>query len=401
MSNYLIESMLSYGGRIDESCGKKKKKLTESVPIANEYEVATVFWPDAGESVLRVWEDTDGDFWWADEWGTSEHEFASLEDAIDDYKFNYSGEFDSIRMTPDYDYLDESLTEARNPENDEINAALRKWANDGNLTAKEKALIRDRGITLPNRRSSGYKSSILGKNRAIVNNAKNWVKNAHPDTDFANALEKPRIDSSDVESPTGKYPYWDKNPYRDNHSFLGKTLYAGEPDGSKMSPNQFRTLQPYAHEKGQLDYANRRIDREKHDIDYVNRDIEREKDKMAKAQANIKKIEKDKNKIQNRIDDINNTKKSIVDQAKERHTSRKNESLSLKEGLRGSNLWGELFDKAYEYIYEAIWDTLQSIDWLDDDEIDMDDIFVSELSQQLASELCDTVDDRFGEIITR
>lgn len=200
------------------------------------------------------------------------------------------------------------LDEARNPENDEVNATIRKWANSdrNRLSKKDQKTLDKYGISLEDEDSvtkrhapkeiKKYYSGkrMVGSNPQIrMGLTKNMVKSKHDDFDSANYLNKER-----------------------------------KTDSETHRENIFKNAENHA-------------------------------------------------------------------------KKRKNESLSLKEGLRGSNLWGELFDKAYEYIYEAIWDTLQSIDWLDDDEIDMDDIFVSELSQQLASELCDTVDDRFGEIITR
>ena len=303
--NYIVESMYA---KYTDSADVQKKKLNESaqdmwvlVPTQNRY--------DDPIDVMKF----------AKKYGV----FDSMSKAFDKAEELAPDRWDAFVPVK----LSKSLTEARNPENDEINAALRKWANDGNLTAKEKALIKDRGITLPNRRSRGYKSSILGKNRAIVNNAKDWVKNAHPDTDFANALEKPRLGDGDVERYVGSPSKW----WYDRYSYASKVA-SRNPDGSRMSDNQFKSLQPYADEKRSISFSNNDIEREKRDLDWVNRDIEREKDKMAIAQANIKRREKDKNRVQNRIDDINNKKKSIVDQAKAKHTDKKkNESLSLNE----------------------------------------------------------------------
>lgn len=199
------------------------------------------------------------------------------------------------------------LAEARNPENDEVNAAIRKWANSdrNRLSKKDQETLGKYGISLEDEDSAlkqhvpkevkKYYSGkrMVGSNPQIRTGlTKNAVKSKHDDFDSANYLNKER-----------------------------------------------------------------KTDSETH-------------------------------------------RKNIFKNA-ENHAKKKNESLSLKEGISGSNLWGELFDEAYEHIYDAILDTLNSIDWLDDDEIDIDDTFVSELSHQLASELCDTVDGMFGEIITR
>lgn len=340
MSNYLIESMLSYGGRIDESCGKKKKKLTESVPIANEYEVATVFWPDAGESVLRVWEDTDGDFWWADEWGASEHEFASLEDAIDDYKFNYSGEFDSIRMTPDYDYLDESLIEAVNHENDEINEIIRRTVGKKNISKADAKALADAGIT---RDKYG---DLVGKNgRRLAKHGRTEVYG--PSHTVRTAKPRTNQDGTRTAGFQRKVPEWNfsKNPSRwdvgsrgvENFDNVDLKNYLDKPrNDTPYNINQKiqKSLRPYSDEykelKDQEEFEKRRLDWSKQELD------------SHKKQVDYRQADYD-----NATKELNDFKDSV----KAKHDAKKkNESLSLNEGAQHTKFMMKILQAVQEHL---------------------------------------------------
>ena len=82
----------------------KKRKLNESVPIANEFTVAHIQWPDFRDDLI-IWEDTDGEYWWVDADGVSEQPFPDIEDAVEDYKFQTGKEYESLQFLPEYSYL--------------------------------------------------------------------------------------------------------------------------------------------------------------------------------------------------------------------------------------------------------------------------------------------------------
>lgn len=260
------------------------------------------------------------------------------------------------------------LAEARNPENDEVNAALRKWADGGKLTGKEKAMIKDRNITLPNRRMG---EPVRGADNRWM--YRHQMQTAHPDADLANALEKPRLADDDREQSVfyGETNYIPKPKYiTPPQAYHNKLARGSESQSGKMSYNQFKSLQPYTKEKISINdakedarlaqqamdwederlayakdgmaYAQKRIkeiqDNKKSQQKYID-NRNNPKDDIAYAQRRIKDIQDNKKRYQKYIDDKNNEKKSIVDQAREKHANRnKNESLSLKEGFNYDDL---------------------------------------------------------------
>ena len=109
--------------------------------------------------------------------------------------------------------LNESLTEARNPENDEVNAIIRKWANSdrNRLSKKDKEILDKNGISLkdedsatkqhvPKEMKKYYSGKrMVGSNPQIrMGLTKNAVKSKHDDFDSANYLNKERKTDSET-----------------------------------------------------------------------------------------------------------------------------------------------------------------------------------------------------------
>lgn len=192
------------------------------------------------------------------------------------------------------------LDEARNPENDEVNATIRKWAKNGRLSKKDKEILDKNGLfTKP-----AYKWNIDERTKAMSSAAthnqltKRDINKTHPDYDLAGKLKKKKLDSEDIEDNLSRqawrqgmlsYDYFD-DQRKDNDY--------------KVSRNQLKSLQPYTQEKHD-------IKRAKEEIDYYSQKLKSAEDKLS------------------------NTRNSV----KAKHDAKeKNESLSLKEGLNYDDL---------------------------------------------------------------
>ena len=150
--------------------------------------------------------------------------------------------FDTISHDDMYNiYINESLTEARNPENDEINYILKKWANGKRLSKIEKRLLLDRGYDDTIMYQSIYNRST---DRDLT---RDDIKKLHSDADIAGILDKPKPSRLDKEEPVTI----DTNTFK-RRGHAAMTDKHGKPDGSKLSYNQFKSLQPYASEKSRI-----------------------------------------------------------------------------------------------------------------------------------------------------
>ena len=142
-------------------------------------------------------------------------------------------------------FYESLILEKRNPENDEVNAVIKKWANGkGKLSKKDKEILDKNDIWLDSGvdMKTGRFSSAMqgGQTRGgyvgdepvdPVELEKADVRSKHPDFDYANYLRKDRAHPDDVETPL--------------------------PKGSRMSRNQMRKLQPYDDDKTNIRMANR------------------------------------------------------------------------------------------------------------------------------------------------
>ena len=192
------------------------------------------------------------------------------------------------------------LAEARNPENDEVNATIRKWADNGRLSKKDKEILDKNGLfTKP-----AYRWQSDGRTKAMSSATthnqltKRDIKNTHPDYDLAGKLKKKKLDSEDIEDNLSRQA-WQRNmlshdDYREQR----------KDDDYKVSGNQLKSLQPYAKEKHD-------IKRAKEERDYYSQKVKSAEDRL----SNIRNSVKDK-----------------------RDAKKKNESLSLKEGLNYDDL---------------------------------------------------------------
>ena len=230
-----------------------------------------------------------------------------------------------------HDHFEESLTEARNPENDEVNAAIKRYlaSDKAYIPKKDRDLFDRYGIT-PGKFQRKLGRYMDGSNGEVI--SADYVDMVHPDYDLAGDLTKKKPDKGDKEYPTkdwmGWRDYWGDRPISKN-------------DDSTISPNQFKSLQPYASEKEAIWDAKRRRDRALQD------EKERIQDIKDQTQRTLGYINDDKAKYM----------KLAKEKAAERHKARQNESLGLNEtgGIPGySNYQSEkrlkkLFDKLSEF----------------------------------------------------
>ena len=219
--------------------------------------------------------------------------------------------------------LKESLTEARNPENDEVNATIRKWASSskGNkMSAKDQEILNKNGLKTT--KYNDGSTRVVGKHAGIK---KSDVKKLHPDYDVANYLNKSRIDyfDDDKEYPL-KSMIWDQSREKTN---------SRKDANTPLSTNQFNSLQPYRHEKEEVKSANARARRNMMDADRYRQDAKNyigqyrgyTEDDYWKDMSRASRHERDAEADKNYASDM-------VKQAKERHDAKKkNESLSLNE----------------------------------------------------------------------
>lgn len=204
-------------------------------------------------------------------------------------------------------FLNESLTEARNPENDEVNAAIRRYLDSDKayIPKKDRDLFDKYGIT-PDKfpRSLGSRKYIQGSNGDVI--GQDLPLNVHPDYDFANAVTKQKLDKGDKEYTTKDWMKW-VDPYGDSP--------VSDNDESRMSSNQFDSLQPYWQEKTAIKDAGRRRKRALQD-----------------EEERIQSIKDDTQRTLKYIDD---DKARFIKSAKKKAAERKNESLNLNESKQG------------------------------------------------------------------
>lgn len=93
------------------------------------------------------------------------------------------------------DLYEEGLTEAANPENAEVNAVLRKWANSdrNRISKRDQKVLDDAGIKLKtNKYDAPHKYAVHKDNEGDILDLhrmdKRHIKNTHPDHDLANDL---------------------------------------------------------------------------------------------------------------------------------------------------------------------------------------------------------------------
>lgn len=297
MKNYLIESMASYMDKMEKPM-PQRKRLNESKKVLSERFSNIV--PDendlsnylsnklANNVAVGTIETHRGR-------GYTTFIVHLVPEQYDNNGYGYSFDFvpkEHKYVDSFYDYIlqtlnrfitedkDESLTEARNPENDEVNATIRKWANNGRLSKKDKEILDKNGLFT----KSNYKYwPSDGRTKAMTSAStrrqltKGDINNTHPDYDLAGNLNKKKLGSEDIESDlsgqalrTGVFSYDDSMGQR-------------KDNGYKVSRNQLRSLQPYAHEKHD-------IKRAKEDRDYYSRGLKSAEDRL----SNIKNSVKDK-----------------------------------------------------------------------------------------------------------
>lgn len=134
------------------------------------------------------------------------YEFSGTKDDFQ-HAVDYFGYFENLDYQKKYlddelEYSDdiskltynESLNEARNQENDEVNAILRKWANSdrNRISKRDQKVLDDAGISLETAKYDAPRKYAVHKNHKDdrVPHAfyKNDIKRAHPDHDLANDL---------------------------------------------------------------------------------------------------------------------------------------------------------------------------------------------------------------------
>ena len=219
--------------------------------------------------------------------------FSDLNDEAQQNLLDYMGVENASDMNWDIDMapiaIYESLTEARNPENDEINAAIKRYLSSDKayIPKKDRELFDKYGIT-PGKFSRKYGSEkyLHGSNDRVI--GQDFLYNVHQDYDFANLLTKEQIDGADKEIPS-------KDMLRYRYMFGGGPI-ASENDDSVVSNNQFDSLQPYASEKEQIkaiqDRRNKALRDEEEKIKAIKKDADRDKEDIMNS-VRAKRASKD------------------------------------------------------------------------------------------------------------
>lgn len=129
----------------------------------------------------------------------------------------------------------ESLTEARNPENDELNKIIHNWGETGELTSQDLEMLNKHGIEY---KIDPAGTPVLYGGGSAITRAMVTSKKRHPDYDFANKTMKPGSEIGDVELsfPTALQfvqPGFERETYPNR-----------KDAGYRASINQLRSLQP-------------------------------------------------------------------------------------------------------------------------------------------------------------
>ena len=127
----------------------------------------------------------------------------------------------------------EKKTEARNPENDEINTKIRKSLNG---STKYKDDLKKAGLEVS--------QNEKGKVTAINDMDKEDLKNSHPDTDYYNYLTKqkvqPEVTDTGAFSPTN--PFRNSDNFENTISKEDRTVYKSDNNGvSRAIPKKYKT----------------------------------------------------------------------------------------------------------------------------------------------------------------
>lgn len=229
-------------------------------------------------------------------------------------------------------YGAEELTEARNPENDEVNAVIRKWANSdrNRLSKKDQDILDKNGLSLEDdawrKGSKRIAGPVYNKdNEAHYIMTKDHVKRTHPDYDLKGHLSKKPQSYNDTEVPIASWNSSYVKANKDDPHTVMNAHYRKDAE-QKMSPNQFKSLQPYADEK-------KAFRQNKEDSKYASK---RAKELQARAKDNfnyaVQNYDRDMSYAFDWENDAANYKKDAnraVQQAKEKHAAKKkNESLT-------------------------------------------------------------------------
>lgn len=186
-------------------------------------------------------------------------------DIYNEIMFNYGDEaladdvvsrIEVYRNNRDDDYYDEddlyeSLNEARNPENDEVNSVLRKWANSNRnrISKRDQKVLDDAGVKLepyfPGEKEKIVVSSESERRPSGVYErgwGKENIRRMHPDHDIANDVKTDRElhISNPYNRNKNRWDYDDHQPNRETSA-------------------EARALRPYSDEykrrKDSLEYA--------------------------------------------------------------------------------------------------------------------------------------------------
>lgn len=147
---------------------------------------------------------------------------------------------DSEDFMDNWDDLDESLEEAANPENAEVNAVLRKWANSNRnrISKHDQKVLDDAGIKLKtDKYDAPHKYAVHKDNESDIVDLhrmdKHHIKNAHPDHDLANDL-----------ATTGRH--WSN---RDRYNKNKDPNFPWRDDAYRSeTPEESQSLRPYSDE---------------------------------------------------------------------------------------------------------------------------------------------------------
>ena len=272
-------------------------------------------------------------------------------------------------------FTDESLKEARNPENDEVNAVIRKWANSdrNRLSKKDQEILDKNGLSLEDDAWRKGAKRIVGpvynKDNRDRNMTKGYVKGTHPDYDLKGYLSKKPQSYGDTEVPIG---WWNSSYVKANKDdpYAAMNARHRKDARQKMSSNQFKSLQPYADEKKELrqnNGASKDAYKRAKEVQALAKDKIKDagmKDNFKKA---VRKYARDMNyasRLENDAADYKKDANRALQQAKEKHAAKKkNESLSEVRNIENdvTNKKNKLTESYHGSMADALFG------WLDND----------------------------------
>ena len=277
---------------------------------------------------------------------------------------DYGSKEDAEEFYPEL--FDDYLNEARNPENDEVNAILKNKIGKAKLTKKEQEILDKYGITRneygewvgPNGKTmwKGSGKSVygpyapgkhsksrtweLGTERGYPKNKQH--KNSYDEVDFANYLTKEPTDSEYTETDRGDWEAYNKNFAKRHREYATSDMRKANRPYSD----------DYKRAKEHRDHNQKWADREAKNImsdDEIEKMVNDYREKLKKRQE---LDSKDMHEYQQTADENQKEIDDIIARAKAKH--HKNENLNEAAVIINSG------DDYYNYIWNSLYSTIKN-----------------------------------------